>query len=179
MLAPILYTLAGAAIGAGVAAGIFLLGFCFEFLTCFCMILTCDFSSDVPEIIEPSSMGFLFVSCIIGGAVIGCIWGFSKMMTEINDKNNQKKAEDAEALKKQQEAWAINVKAMASKLSNNCKDNLAHYQPLVSTEDRRAVTSTNLKSDNTMKDIMAEFAKISEVEGEMTAITDYLNEKER
>lgn len=181
MVTSVLYTLAGAAIGAAAGIGLYVLGFCIELVNCVCMIVTCNCSGGdaIPGLWQDGSFGFLMLICTAGGAIIGCLMGVAKAASEADEERKRQRAADDEALRKQQESWATSIKGAASKASNNCKDNLAHYQPLVSTENKRAVSSTSLKSTNTMKDIMAELVKVSEVEGEMNAITDYLKEKER
>lgn len=162
----ILNTLKGAAIGAGGAVCLFIVGFFIEILNLGCAILTCD--CDKPMIFDWSGMWSLLLICVIGGAVVGFFYGIYKAKEESDAEAARKAAENSEEARKQRVKWAGEVKQKALNVNNTCSRNKTADKPLV---------STTYKANAQMTEIMNELTKIAEKEGKVDSLAEELSKK--
>ena len=157
----IVYTIKGAAVGACGAFCLFVVRFLIEILNEGCAILTCD--CDRKMVFDWSGMWNLLFICIIGGAVIGMIYGIYKAKEESNAEKARRAAENSEAARKQRIQWASEVKQKALNVSNTCEVNNENVSPLVSSA---------YKADAQMELILSEFANAAELMGKIDAMAE-------
>lgn len=162
----ILYTLKGAAIGAGGAVCLFIAGFFIELLNLGCAILTCD--CDKPMVFDWSGMWGLLLICVIGGAIIGLFYGIYKAKEESDAETARKNAEASEEARKQRVRWAGEVKQKALNVNNTCSGNKSSNKPLV---------STTYKSAAQMTDILNELTTVTEKQGRIDSLAEELSKK--
>lgn len=156
-------TFIGALLGALASVATFVLGFACDFLSCACAIITCDFSSssDATSGIA-RNFGSIFLFCVIGGAVIGLIYGLYKMKEEADENDAKRLAEQAEADRIQRKKWASEMWQHASKIEQSCKSNAESM--------KSPIVSSTYKADTTMGLIMAELTNVAELQGEIVGM---------
>lgn len=161
----ILAMLAGAAIGAGVALALYVLGFGVELLNCACQIITCDCDGGdaIPTMWESGSFLSVLLFCTIAGAIIGLIYGIYKMKVANNEEARRRAAADSEEAKNQRIKWAGEVKQKALSVANSCEKNAKDYKDLI---------SMNYKADAQMETIMKELANAAELKGKVDAMAN-------
>lgn len=157
----ILYTIKGAVAGAIGAGCLFVVGFFIELLNEGWAILTCD--CDRKMVFDWSGMWGLLLLCIIGGAVIGMVYGIYKAKEESDAERARRDAEKSEAARKQRIKWANEVKQKALNVNNMCEENSRNISPLV---------NSIYKADAQMELILSEFANASELMGKIDAIAE-------
>lgn len=156
----------GAAYGGIGCVGLYVVGFCIEFLNMGCAILTCD--CDKPMIFDWSEMWSLLLICIIGGAVIGLFYGFYKSKEASDADAARLAAENSEEARKQRAKWASEVKQKALNVNNTCSRNKTSDKPLV---------STTYKASTQMTEIMNELTKVAEKQGKVDSLAEELSKK--
>lgn len=159
-------TLLGAVYGAVGAIVLFLIGLCVEVLNVGCAILTCD--CDKPTVFDWSGMWGLLLICVIGGAVIGCVYGIYKEKQVRDAEATRLRNENSEEARKQRVKWANEIKQKALSLEKNCTSNRRSTKPIVSTTYTR---------DNLMNDILSELSLIAEVQGKVESIAENISKK--
>lgn len=160
----ILHTLKGAGLGAMGAVCLFVAGFFIEFLNLGCAILTCD--CDKPTVFDWSGMwGFLLVF-IIGGAVVGFIYGIYKAKEESDAEIARRNAANSEEARKQRVKWAGEVKQKALNVNAICIDNKAADKPLV---------FTTYKANAQMAEIIDELTRVAEKQGKVDSLAEELS----
>lgn len=161
----ILAMLAGAAIGAGVALALYVLGFGVELLNCACQIITCDCDGGdaIPAMWEHGSFMSVLLFCTIAGAVIGLIYGIYKMKVASDEEARRRDAANSEKAKKQRIKWAGEVKQKALSVANTCEKNAKEYKPLL---------TPTYKADSQMDEIMKELANAAELKGKVDAMAN-------
>lgn len=161
----VICTLAGAAIGAVAAIGLYILGFGVELLNCVCSIITCncDGGDAIPGMWSGSSFMSVLIFCAIGGAAIGFIYGLVKVKAANDAEIARRNAENSEAAKKQREQWAGEVKSKALNVSNTCEANYKNVSPLVNGA---------YKADAQMSSILQELSNVAELKGKVDAMAD-------
>ena len=166
----ILWMLGGAAIGAGVAVLLYVLGFGVELLNCACQILTCncDGGDAIPGMWSGDSFGHVFLFCAIGGAIIGLVYGIYKMKAAADEEAARKRAENSEEARQQRIKWANEVKQKALNVNSTCERNKASNKPLV---------STTYQASSEMKDITKELTKVAELKGKVDSIAEDMVKK--
>lgn len=166
----ILAMLAGAAIGAGVAVALYVLGFGAELINCACQIVTCDFDGGdaIPSMWEDGSFVSVLLFCTIAGAVIGLIYGIYKMKVASDEAARRRDAANSEEAKNQRIKWASEIKQKASSVEITCDKNAKEYKNLISPV---------YKSDIQMDMIINELANAAELKGKVDAIVYDINTK--
>lgn len=162
----IINTLKGAAIGAGGAVCLFIIGFCIEILNVGCAILTCD--CDKPMVFDWTGMWGLLLLCTIGGAVIGFFYGIYKAKEESDAEAAKRNAANSEEARKQRVKWAGEVKQKALDVNNTCSGNKTMDKPLV---------STIYKANTQMAEIMNELTRVAEKQGKVDSLAEELSKK--
>ncbi len=155
-------TIKGAAFGAIGAGCLFVIGFFVEVLNVGCAILTCD--CDKPKVFDWSGMWGLLFICVIGGAVIGMVYGIYKVKEENNAEKARRDAENSEEAQKQRMQWASEVKKKALNISNTCEANGSRNIP--------PLVSRSYKADTQMELILSEFANATELMGKIDAMAE-------
>lgn len=158
-------TVIGAILGAVGAVVLYILGFGVELLNCACQIITCDCDGGaaIPGMWEGSSFMSVLIFCVIGGAVIGFVYGIYKAKVESDAEASKRAAENSEAAKKQRIQWASEAKQKALNVNNTCETNNKNVSPLV---------SATYKADSQMETILAELANTAELKGKVDAMTN-------
>ena len=166
----ILCMLAGAAIGAGVALVLYVLGFGLELLNCACQIITCncDGGDAIPGMWSGDSFLHVLLFCSIAGAVIGLVYGIYKMKEAADAEVAQRNAETSEEARKQRKKWASEIKQKALNVNNTCNQNKSTDKPIV---------STSYQAGTQMESIMNELAKAAELQGKVDSIVDEIEKK--
>lgn len=166
----ILCMLAGAAIGAGVALVLYVLGFGLELLNCACQIITCncDGGDAIPGMWSGDSFLHVLLFCSIAGAVIGLVYGIYKMKEAADAEVAQRNAETSEEARKQRKKWASEIKQKALNVNNTCNQNKSMDKPIV---------STSYQAGTQMESIMNELAKTAELQGKVDSIVDEIEKK--
>lgn len=161
----ILTMLAGAAIGAGVAIALYVLGFGVELINCACQIITCNCEGGdaIPGMWEGSSFVSVLLFCTIAGAVIGLIYGIYKMKVASDEAARLREAANSKEAKKQRIKWAGEVKQKALSVANSCDKNAKDYKSLISPD---------YKADLQMNTIMKELANAAELKGKVDAMAN-------
>lgn len=162
--------LAGAAIGAGVALVLYVLGFGLELLNCACQIITCncDGGDAIPGMWSGDSFLQVLLFCSIAGAVIGLVYGIYKMKEAADAEVAQRNAEISEEARKQRKKWASEIKQKALNVNNTCNQNKSTDKPIV---------STSFQAGMQMESIMNELAKAAELLGKVDSIVDEIEKK--
>lgn len=161
----VICTLAGAALGAVVAIGLYILGFGAELLNCVCNIITCncDGGDAIPGMWRDGTFMSVLIFCVIGGAVIGFIYGLVKVKAANDAEIARRNAENSEGARKQRERWAGEVKSKALNVANTCEENYKNVSPLV---------NGTYKGDAQMSSILQELSNIAELKGKVEAMAD-------
>lgn len=166
-------TFIGAAYGIGASICLIILGLACDFVSCAWSIITCDCrgsSTDAAGSIL-RNFGSIFLFCLIGGAVIGLVYGLYKMKEEFDEENARIRAEQSEEARKQRKHWASVIKQDALKIHGSCgaiKDTAC--DPIV---------VRNYKSDEIIEKISNELINVAEIEGRITALVDDVNKMEQ
>lgn len=166
----ILWLLGGATVGACVALVLYILGFGAELINCACQIITCncDGGDAIPGMWSGDSFIQVLIFCVIGGAIIGLIYGIYKMKTAADEESARRNAENSEEARKERVKWADEVKQKALDINNTCEKNKALNSNLV---------STTYQASSQMKDIVNELTKTAELQGKVNSIVDELARK--
>lgn len=166
----ILCMLAGAAIGAGVALILYVLGFGLELLNCACQIITCncDGGDAIPGMWSGDSFLNVLLFCSIAGAVIGLVYGIIKMKQVADEETARKNAATSEEARKQRKKWASEIKQKALNVNNTCDKNKSADKPIV---------STSYQAGAQMEDIMKELTKVAELQGKVDSIVEEIEKK--
>lgn len=154
VLSILLTALTGAAIGGGVG---FVLALGAEFLSCI-SCGDCGMKDGTP----------LLLYCAIIGAVIGLIIGLVAMKADADKKAAEEKERLSEEARKLRVNQAAEVKQLASKLCNTCRENRSANRPLV---------STTYKADMQMTEIINELTMAAEKQGKVDSLAEELSEK--
>jgi len=166
-------TFIGAAYGIGASICLILLGLACDFVSCAWSIITCDCrgsSTDAAGSIL-RNFGGIFLVCLIGGAVIGLVYGLYKMKEESDEENARIRAEQSEEARKQRKHWASVIKQDALKIDNSCK--------AIADILRDPIVVRNYKADVMVEKISSELVNVAEIEGKITALVDDVNTMER
>lgn len=158
----------GALWGACGAIVVVVIGFCIEFLNVGCAILTCDCNREFVFAWSGGGVFGVFLLCIIGGAIIGSIYGLCKAKEFSDAELARKNAENTEEARKQRVKWASEVKQKALNVNNICSKNKEADKPLVFTD---------YKANDQMIYIMSELTKIAELQGKIDSLIEELSEK--
>lgn len=161
----IICTLAGGGIGATIAVVLYILGFGVELVNCACQIVTCncDGGDAIPGMWSSGSFTSVLIFCIIGGAVIGFIYGLFSVKAERDAEARKRDEENSEAARKQREQWANEVKQNAISVSNTCAENSKNVVPLV---------HTSYKANSELDDVLNELASVSELIGKVDSMAE-------
>lgn len=159
------YTSIGALAGGVLAILLYVLGFGVEILNCACAIITCDCNRQeaLPGLWHGNSFVNIFIFCLIGGAVIGLVYGLYKMKMEMDAEAARKAAENSEEARRQRAQWAEEIKEEANAIYKTCQINQDADKPL---------RSTTHKSSELMKEIVEELSRTAELQGRVNAIAD-------
>ena len=161
----IICTLAGAGIAAVGAVALYILGFGVELLNCACQIITCNFNGGdaIHGMWKDGSFMSVFLFCIIGGAIIGFIYGLFKVKAASDAEAAKRVADNSEAARKQRTQWASEVKQKALNVSNTCELNNKNVSPLV---------SGTYEAEKQMELILSELANAAELKGKIDAMAE-------
>ena len=164
-MAVVKYTGIGALAGGVLAVLLYALGFGVEILNCACAIITCDCNREeaLPGLWHGNSFVNIFLFCLIGGAIIGLVYGIYKRKMELDAEAARKAAENSEEARRQRELWAEEIRNEANAIYKTCKTNQDADKPL---------RSTTHKSSELMKEIVEELTRASELQGRVDAIAN-------
>ena len=161
----IINTLGGAVIGAIGAVVLYLLGFCVELLNCACNIISCNFRGGdaIPGFWTGKSFIAVLMFCVVGGAVIGLVYGIYNAKTESNAKAAKRNEENSERARRQRIQWASEIKQKALSVNSTCDSNCENVDPL---------TMGVYKADAEMELILSELSKAAELKGKIDAMAE-------
>lgn len=159
-------TFIGAAYGIAGAIALVAVGLCVEVLNVGCAILTCD--CDKSTVFEWSGIWGLLLICMIGGAIIGCVYGIYKEKQERDAEATRLRNENSEKARKQRVKWANEIKQKALNLERECTSNRGSV---------KAIVSTTYKRDNLMNDILIELSSMAEIQGKVENISENISGK--
>lgn len=170
----LLYTLIGAAAGAGVGIALYLLSiFGIGLLNCFFEIITFGCIDDMfSDVISKEFFVNTGIFLAICGAIIGLVYGIhiGKEKQRIADFNEAERiATLAEKAKVQREKWASEIKKRALNAYNICEKNNRTIGSLV---------STTYKVNSQMNEIMCELIKGAELQGKVDSLAKELSKED-
>lgn len=166
----ILCMLCGAGIGLVVAVLLYVFGGGLELLNCAYQILSCSFQSGtvIPEMWSGDSFTHVCLFCVIGGTIIGLVYGIYKVKVAADEEAARKRAENSEEARQQRIKWANDVKQRALIVNRTCERNKASNESLV---------LTTYQASSEMKNITEELTKVAELKGKVDSIAEDLVKK--
>ena len=166
MLTIIFSMLIGA--GAGIAVSVALMGagFLAEVFNVGYAILTCDCDREV--LFNWDKFGSLILICLIGGAVIGLIFGI--FVERANKKNEADKKRDAvsEQAREQRREWANEIRRFAVNVHQTCSEQ---------TKEAENPVAADYQAEKKMEEMASELMNAAELQGKVRALEKELAEK--
>lgn len=166
MLTIIFSILIGA--GAGIALSVALVGvgLLAEFFNVGYAILTCD--CDREFLFDWDKFGSVFLVCLIGGVVIGLIFGIFVERANKKNEANKKREAISEQEREQRREWANEIRHFALNVHQTCSEqNKATENPV----------SADYQAEKKMAEMVGELMNAAELQGKVRALEKELAEK--